>query len=87
MLKALGSKLILRPVPAPEIQGGILLPQSRDPIYDHRYYVISAGPKVAIEGLRHGGIVLVGRGAGQSFEFEGHPLRVIDQDEILMVLP
>ena len=88
MLRALGSKLILRPVPAPKkSSGGIYLLASPDPIYDRTYYIISAGPKVAIDGLRHGGKVLVQAGSGQSFDFEGHPLRVIDQDDVLMVLP
>ena len=89
MLKALGTKLILRPVPASQVSpGGLTLVHlEKDPVVDHRYYVVSAGPKVTIQGLRHGGKVLVGHCSGQAFDFEGHPLRVIDQDDVLMVLP
>lgn len=88
MLRALGKKLILRPVPAPAMSGGIHLPQTADPVYDHKYYVISCGPQVPFwSDLRHGGVVVVQQGSGQSFEYEGHPLRVIDRDDVLMVLP
>lgn len=54
---------------------------------DNRYWVVSAGPKVKIDGLKHGGMVLCTGYTGQSFDFEGHPLRVVDQNEVLMVFP
>ena len=88
MLKALGTKLILRPCPAPSrTESGLFVSHTgQDPVIDHRYFVVSAGPRVEITGLKHGGVVLCTGYTGQSFDYEGHPLRVVDQSEVLMVL-
>jgi co-chaperonin GroES (HSP10) len=87
MLKAIGTKLILRPAPKrTSSDGGIALPVDPDVTGTKLYFVISAGPKVTIEGLSHGCTVLCTAYEGQSFEFEGHPLKIVDEKEILMLL-
>jgi hypothetical protein len=88
MLRALGKKLIVRPEPLRTCSdGGIHLLPGTDPVGSRVYLLISAGPKVSLTGLSHGCRMLLDANTGQSFEFEGHPLRVFDQDDVLMLLP
>lgn len=87
-LRALGTKLILRPEPHHTMSdGGIHLLGDPDDSNTKVYYVVSAGPKVSIEGLKWGCRVLANGHTGQGITWEGHPLRIMDQEEILMVLP
>jgi co-chaperonin GroES (HSP10) len=67
--------------------GGIFFLEDPDVSGTKVYYVISAGQKVDIQGLTHGSRVLCTAYEGQSFEYQGHPLKVVDQKEILMLLP
>ena len=67
--------------------GGIHLLSGTDVSDTKVYYVVSAGPKVNIEGLKWGCRVLANGHIGQGLDWEGHPLRIMDQSEILMVLP
>jgi len=88
MLRALGKKLILKPAPYRQASdGGLHLLEGSDPVSGRIYLVVSAGPKVTIQGLSHGCRVLATGYNGQSFDFEGHQLRVMDEAEIVMVLP
>jgi hypothetical protein len=87
MLKAIGSKLILTAVAHRQwSDGGIALPLDTRGTDYKLYHVISAGPKVTIEGLSHGCVVLCDPSTGQGFDFEGFSLKIVEQKEILMLL-
>lgn len=88
MLKAIGKTLILRPaLPHTMSDGGIhLLNLSPDECADRIYHVVSYGAAVTIQGLDWGTRVLIAGNIGRGFDWEGYPLRVVDESEILMVL-
>lgn len=89
MLKALGKKLLLRPaLPHTMSDGGIhLVNQSNDDCADRIYHVVSIGPDVKIEGLQWGTRVLISGHTGVGFTWENYPLRLVHEDEVLMILP
>ncbi|MDO4820265.1 MAG: co-chaperone GroES [Prevotella sp.] len=86
-IKPLGDRVLVKPAPAEEKIGGIIIPDTakEKPL---RGEIIAAGKGTKDEAMevKAGDIVLYGKYAGNEIEFEGEKFLMMRQSDILAIL-
>ncbi|MBQ0063755.1 MAG: co-chaperone GroES [Prevotella sp.] len=86
-IKPLGDRVLVKPAPAEEKIGGIIIPDTakEKPL---RGEIIAAGKgtKDEVMEVKAGDIVLYGKYAGNEIEFEGEKFLMMRQSDILAIL-
>lgn len=83
MLRAIGDRVIVRPMKTPDrTPGGLLIPESAQQTSTTSGYVLSAGEDAEVSSCQ---TVLFSKFAGVKLESDGEELVVLRTDEILAV--
>ncbi len=87
-MKPIGDRVIIKPAPAEEkTKGGLIIPDTAKE-KPQRGEVVAVGPGKDgnLPTVQAGDIVLYGKYAGQTVEFEGVEFLIMREDEILVIL-